>query len=560
MRSTTLMCATGALLALSSSALAQTINEDQSVYSPLPVANDQFGSSVDIDGNLMATGAQVADVFATNEGRAYLHTKDANGDWVLVQELIPTTVLDIEDRFGFSIAIDNGRVAVGAVLDDEAAFSNSGAVYIFEETSPGSWSETAQLLSTTPFNEGQFGYSVDLDGDRLIVGSRGDDQFRGAAFIFEYDQVAMTWNLMEKITANDAEINDRFGESVAIQGDRAVVGADADAHSGFTLAGSAYAFQYLPASSDWRLADKMISPTPGATDQLGFSVAIEGDDVYVGAPVEDSLTPVTPNSGAVFVYRRTNPLNYDFVTTIEPPTPRPFGQFGASIAVEGNRIIIGANGEDGDADNLTTTGAVYYFEREPGDVFTEVFRLAGSDAVDDGLNDFYGSDVAISGDSIAATYPTATEPSSSTPGAGAVTTFTIGTLYHGDPTISVSSGGEQQFFVRAGTAVANQPYIILGSGSGTSPGTLDAASGITIPLVFDSYFLTILNGAGAGLVGPWFGFLDANGNADAKFGIPAGSSPSLAGTQLWHGFITIDVFVTGLLSSATNAVKVTLVP
>lgn len=549
-----------ALLVVSGTAFAQIANQDQTIFAPAPIQDDFFGFSIDIDGDRMVVGSPVIDTITADTGSAWVYERNAAGDWVLIQEL-SFSMPDLNDYYGWDVTVSGDRIAVGSILDDDTGPGpdGSGAVFIWEETAPGVWTETDKLFSSTPVNQGQFGYSVDLQGDRLVVGSRGDDQFRGAAFVFEYDPIGMSWTETKKLTATDAAVNDRFGEAVSLDAGRIVVGADADTHSGQATAGSAYVFEFVPALSDWRLAEKLTAPTPNTNDAFGVDVAISGDYAYIGAPAEDQAAPALGNSGGVFVYKRLGVQNWSYLTTIVSSNPETSGQFGASIDVDGDTLIVGANGGD-DGDPLIFTGAAYLIDREPGDTFTERMIFRGTDVAVDALDDFFASAVSISGENFAADYGSAVDPISMQTNVGAVYTFTDGTLFHGAPTISVASGGEQQFLIRGGAALANQVFIILGSGAGTSPGTLDSASGVTIPLNFDQYLLTLINGAGAGLIGPWFAFLDGDGAGNSKFGIPAGTNPTLAGTVLHHAAITVDIFGTGILSTATNPVKVTLVP
>jgi hypothetical protein len=123
---------------------------------------------------------------------------------------------------------------------------------------------------------------------------------------------------------------------------------------------------------------------------------------------------------------------------------------------------------------------------------------------------------------------------------------------------SVTTGAQVQLTLRAGTASALDVFVILGSASGTVPGLADPVTGLVLPLNFDPYFELLYASSGAGIVAPFFGFLDANGNATATVTVPAGTNPSLVGLHLDHAYLTIDLFGTGLMGLASNPVPLEL--
>jgi hypothetical protein len=119
---------------------------------------------------------------------------------------------------------------------------------------------------------------------------------------------------------------------------------------------------------------------------------------------------------------------------------------------------------------------------------------------------------------------------------------------------SVTTGAQVQLTLRAGAASALDVFVILGSASGTVPGLADPVTGLVLPLNFDPYFELLYVSSGAGIVAPFFGFLDANGNATATVTVPAATNPSLVGLHLDHAYLTIDLFGTGLMGLASNPV------
>jgi hypothetical protein len=124
---------------------------------------------------------------------------------------------------------------------------------------------------------------------------------------------------------------------------------------------------------------------------------------------------------------------------------------------------------------------------------------------------------------------------------------------------SVTAGAQVQLTLRAGAASALDVFVVLGSASGTVPGVTDPVTGLVLPLNFDPYFELLYVTSGAGIVAPFFGFLDAYGNATATVTVPAGTNPSLVGLRLDHAYLTIDLFGTGRMGLASNPVPLELV-
>lgn len=124
--------------------------------------------------------------------------------------------------------------------------------------------------------------------------------------------------------------------------------------------------------------------------------------------------------------------------------------------------------------------------------------------------------------------------------------------------LSVASGGLQQLALDAPTDRAGRLFVVLGSATGTAPVTVDPASGLSVPLVLDVYTDVLLQHLGAGLINPFFGVLDDAGDASVMFEVPQGTDPMFAGLTLYHAFVTIDAFGTGLIDFASNAVPISL--
>lgn len=290
--------------------------------------NDRFGKSVAIDGDTIVIGAKLensghsgvmnginsasSDNTKTHSGAAYIFEKKG-GKWEQSAYLKPSYVYK-NNQFGRSVAIDNGVVAVGAPYDQSGSKgSYAGAVYLFAKKN-GLWAETQQLLGTYTNDNaktGFFGQDVDISGNTLVVGSHFDDDSAGAAYVF--DKVGSKWKQSKRLLASNRDSRDEFGAHVAIDGDVIVVGAvgeDGTSASDMTngSTGSDYwmpiyyrgaAYTFRRNNGVWVQQDYLKPKKLVSKDQFGQSVAIAGDTVIVGADQHDTRAE---NDGAVYVF------------------------------------------------------------------------------------------------------------------------------------------------------------------------------------------------------------------------------------------------------------------
>ncbi|MCH8346643.1 MAG: FG-GAP repeat protein, partial [Chloroflexi bacterium] len=153
---------------------------------------------------------------------------------------------EADDTLGFSVAISGDIAVVGAIREDAGGspLDNFGAAYVFgrDEGGAGNWGELKKLTASDAQSLDHFGSSVAVSGDTVVVGAPVlaiPEAGPGAAYVFQRDQGgAGNWGEVKKLTASDAQALDRFGFSVAISGDTAVVGADLE-DAGGANAGSA---------------------------------------------------------------------------------------------------------------------------------------------------------------------------------------------------------------------------------------------------------------------------------------------------------------------------------
>jgi hypothetical protein len=383
--------------------------------------NDLFGFSVAISGDTAVVGAWGEDGAGTNRGAAYVYTRNSGGGdtWGQVKKL---TASDPEDdaEFGYSVAISGDTVVVGAPYQDGAG-SDRGAAYVYTRNRFGAdnWGFVKKLTASDAENNDRLGYFVAISGDTVVVGASGEDgagSDRGAAYVYVHNAGgADNWGQVKKLTASDAENGDRFGISVAISSDTIVVGAEGEDGAGSDR-GAAYVFARNSGGVDnWGQVRKLTAILPQDDDRFGISVAISGDTVVVGARYEDGGGS---DRGAAYVYARNSggADNWGQIRKLTAADAQDDDWFGNSVAISGDTVVVGAHGEDG-AGNLR--GAAYVFARNTGgaDAWGQVRKLAASDAQD---VDQFGYYVAISGDTVVVG---ATGGDGASSGCGAAYTF-----------------------------------------------------------------------------------------------------------------------------------------
>ena len=312
---------------------------------------------------------------------------DASAQCALVDKILASDGAT-SDHYGHSVSLYEDRVAAGAHVDDAGA----GSAYILDD-GPTGFTESAKVIAVDRAPDDQFGWSVSLTLDRVIVGAPGNDDAgseSGSAYIF--DLVNGTWTLVAKLVASDAAAGDRFGSSVAIVGDFAAVGAESDNHGGLANAGSVYVFRKLGAT--WGQVAKLTNSDAQAGDELGSSVAIaDNGAIIAGAPRKS--TPFQ-NSGAAYVFEL---IGSSFIQTAKlqgtPVTQGEFVGIDVDIDIDGGRVVVGGIGND--ALGGVNNGAAYVFEK------SGPFWLLDGKLVPNQPNpaDQFGLVAAIDGDRVA---------------------------------------------------------------------------------------------------------------------------------------------------------------
>ncbi|MCB9126044.1 MAG: DUF11 domain-containing protein [Caldilineaceae bacterium] len=383
-------------------------------------AGDAFGSAVAIAGDTLVVGAPYEDSNANTidgdggnnsngeAGAAYVFVR-SGATWTQ-QAYLKAANSGANDWFGYAVAVDGDTVLVGAPgeastasgvngngADDSAPFA--GAAYVFVRSGV-TWSQQAYLKASNPQANDDFGWSVALSGESALIGAPFEDSSAtgvggngadnsapdaGAAYAFVRSGTA--WSQQAYLKASNTGAGDHFGHTVALSGESGVLGAPIESSSATTVngngadnnafsAGAAYVF--TRSGTAWSQQAYLKAANAEAYDEFGASVAILGDLVAAGATMEDGgATGVNgngadnsvPDSGAAYVFLR-NGANWAQRDYLKAANRDAGDQFGAAVALAGDRVAIGAPLEDsagttingdGSDNSAEDAGAAYVF-------------------------------------------------------------------------------------------------------------------------------------------------------------------------------------------------------
>jgi len=412
-------------------------------------AGDHFGQSVAISGEYAIVGAPSAYTGSSMTGAVYIfHRTDDTWD---AGTKIVASGLEASDAFGLSVGLSGDYAIVGVPYFEDPGGYSTGEAYIYHRTDTNTWDAGTKITSPGTQDSSAFGLSVAISSDNAIVGAPFKDS-GGAAYIFH--RIDGIWDAGTKIVASDAEASDLFGQSVAISGDYAIVGA-VDEDEGGTDAGAAYVF-HRTAGITWDTGTKIMASDAEANDQFGISVATSGDYVLVGAYNEDINGT---DAGAAYIFQRTGENTWKAGAKILASDTAAGDNFGMSVSLSGDYTIIGAYHED--PGSLSNAGSAYVYQYDP--------PVAGKlSAFDADSNDSFGISVAISGDYVIAGAPN--EDAESTNG-GAAYLFHRTDANNWDTGTKITASDIQSSDVFGSSVAISGDYAIAGAPNEDAGGT-----------------------------------------------------------------------------------------
>ncbi len=508
------------------SLISGTGSDDNSLFS---ISSNSLISSTTFDYEVASTRSILVRV-TDSGGATYDEAISVTiNDYQVQQAYLKAPNAGSGDSFA-NVAIDSDTIVIGASGEDSAQTTitngttvasdddttDVGAVYVFKRSGT-TWSQEAYLKPVNATSNDFFGTSIAIDGDTIVVGASNDDSAQttitngtttasnfgnngsGAAYV--YKRSGTSWSQEAYLKAPNAGKDDRFGATIAIDGDTIVVGADSEdsvqttitngttapSDNGALSVGAAYVFRR--SGTTWSQEAYLKAPNAEGVDTFGTSVAINGDTIVVGAFQESSAQTTITNgttaasdngagaAGAAYVFKRSG-TSWSQEAYLKAPNAGITDSFGSAVAIDGDTIVVGATSEDSAQTTITNgttaasddgtsdSGAVYVFKRS-GTIWSQEAYLKAPNAGD---SDNFGGKISINGDVIVV--GVASEDS-------AQTTITNGTKAAFDD--GTSGSGAAYVFKRSGTTWSQEAYLKApNAGNSDGFGGSVAVSGNTI--------------------------------------------------------------------------------
>ena len=349
----------------------------QKILASDAAAFQEFGHSIAMNGEWAIVGVPRSGT----GGAAYVYRRNRDGTWTQHQRIVATDAVDF-DQFGQAVAIDGDYLVVGVHGDDDAG-SASGSAYVFRLIN-GSWYEYAKLLPSNGEAAAQFGWSVAISGDDILVGAFAhDDIARDSGSVYCFRNNNGVWTESQIINANDQLAYDLFGWSIDMEGDKALIGA-MRADGAETDMGTVYVFANN--AGTWQQTQKLVSPDPDASDYFGYCVSMSGTLAVIGAIGDDEAGS---EAGAAYAFCGTTGTWLSEGKLLGEDTAS-FDSLGSVVAISGDYVICGSKGDDDDG---ASSGSAYVFHRQAG-VWQQKDKLTANDAAS---SDQFGNSVAING-------------------------------------------------------------------------------------------------------------------------------------------------------------------
>jgi hypothetical protein len=353
------------------------------IVSSVGIGGSAFGGAVAVSGNIAVVGANADTVNGLITGSAFVFDISDPSNPIEMSMLVASDAAD-DDVFGYSVAMSGNIAVIGALGDDDNGYG-SGSAYVFDLSDPANPVEASKLLASDGAPSDRFGHSVAMSGSAVIVAATQDDDDwvdSGSVYVFDISDPTNPLEMSKLHGIDEPPFSEGFGWSIAMSGDSVAVGAYL---SGIVLV---YDISFLA-----NPAPKSIH-YPGAEpsdDWFGRSVAMSGSIVVVGAPKD---TDNGPESGSSYVFDLLNPSNPIEMSKLLASDGAAYDNYGWSVGVSGNTAVVGAITANGNG-NMPRQGATYMYDITNPANPTIMSKLVASDGF---MMDGFGWSVALSGD------------------------------------------------------------------------------------------------------------------------------------------------------------------
>jgi FG-GAP repeat/Abnormal spindle-like microcephaly-assoc'd, ASPM-SPD-2-Hydin len=434
--------------------------------------DDGFGWSVAVRGSTAVVGTP----HHTRSGAIYgpgaaYVFVESDGVWRQQAELTASDGVAM-DYFGASVTVSGSTAVVGAPSHTFGSNQGQGAAYVFVENG-GTWSQQAKLIASDGAASDSFGYSVAISGSTVVVGAQ-NHQGNGAAYVFV--ESGGVWTQEAELTASDGLEYDWFGSSVATDGTTILVGAP-DRHESYaTGPGPGAAYLFVESGGTWSQQVVLTASDGTYSDAFGASVAVSGNTILVGAPCHPASNYCinNPGAGAAYVFAESGGA---WVQQVELTASdgAASDMFGWSVGLSGSTALVGSRFHA--VGSKQSQGAAYVF-LESGGTWSQQQELTASDGA---ANDQFGYSVAISGTTVAAGahgHQVGWDPAQGAvyvfvPGSSTVS-FSPSSLSFGNETVSDTTAARTVTLKNTGTATLTIRSIIASQGFAISSKTCGA--------------------------------------------------------------------------------------
>ncbi len=399
----TTMCLLGAC------SLALAANEVTVIGPDDGVDDDNFGSTIAVDGDWLVAGAPFAHVDGVeSQGAAYVFKRNAQGDYDQVTKLTASDGLEF-DQLGSCVGISGDTIVVGAKGTPIGSNSSQGAAYVYRQSpaDANDWSEILRLeASSSVGNLAEYGTACAIDGNTLVVGAQKAGS-GGQAFVYYRDSGGPdNWGEVQVLQDDISDSNASFGFSLALDGDTLAVGATSLDMVAFTFdnEGGVYLFERDQGGADnWGQTDRLFASNAQGSASFGSAVALSGDRLVVGSRFFDGASNFS--EGRAYIFERSG-SSWTEQKMLVAANAGLFHYFGRSVAITGSSVFVGATGVDNDR------GRLYRFEQDEGGAanWGESDQLLASVPTND---DLLGASLALTHGVLAAGTP---GPATSGPG------------------------------------------------------------------------------------------------------------------------------------------------
>ena len=292
-------------------------------------SGDRFGSSLAVAGNRMIVGSTQPD---SGRGVAFIFQKSAGGDWVEMARLVPEGA-EAGDHFGAAVALAGDLALVGSAAHAE----NTGAVRAFRRDGSGKWLPVGSPAGAELEPGDRFGASLSIDGTRALVGSPGHEKNAGLVFVFDFDGAAHSWKQTARLESGAVEKNDRFGSSLALSGDLALVGSPRFNR----FIGAVFTFEFDSEAGEWSEATRLVPFDGSRQNRFGSSLAFDGTHAWIGAPGANGF------QGVVYLLsRNAEGGGWADATKLTAGDLQRGDFFSGTVAAGSDLAVVGVPGDD----------------------------------------------------------------------------------------------------------------------------------------------------------------------------------------------------------------------